>query len=309
MDDARSNRSLRRVALCMLGLGLAACGCGANAGNGPDQEAAAGGSGGLGGSGGAGGSSASSGAGGSGATGGGADSGTGDSGGPAGMAGTSGGAGASGSGGAGGSAATDGSAAAGGSDGSAGCGGSAGTLPPSCVGLPETCGPSGNASCCASCVVPGGTFNRSNDPAYPATVSDFRLDVYEITVGRFRNFVAAYPGNMPAAGSGKNPNNPSDPGWDAAWNASMPADQFALILTLENSGTSIMGFETWTNSPGGNENRPINSITWLEAFAFCIWDGGRLPTEAEWNYAAAGGSEQRAYPWSSPPASTTIDET
>ena len=48
-------------------------------------------------------------------------------------------------------------------------------------------------------------------------------------------------------------------------------------------------------------------MTWFEAFAFCVWDGGFLPTEAEWNNAAAGGNEQRAYPWSSPPSSLTID--
>jgi len=43
----------------------------------------------------------------------------------------------------------------------------------------------------------------------------------------------------------------------------------------------------------------MNCIDWYEAEAFCIWDGGRLPTDAEWNYAAAGGTQQRAYPWGS----------
>jgi formylglycine-generating enzyme required for sulfatase activity len=48
-------------------------------------------------------------------------------------------------------------------------------------------------------------------------------------------------------------------------------------------------------------------MDWYEAYAFCIWDGGFLPTDAEWNYAAAGGAQQRAYPWSNPPTSLTID--
>ena len=43
----------------------------------------------------------------------------------------------------------------------------------------------------------------------------------------------------------------------------------------------------------------MNCIDWYEAYAFCIWDGGFLPSEAEWEAAAAGGPEQRAYPWGS----------
>lgn len=65
--------------------------------------------------------------------------------------------------------------------------------------------------------------------------------------------------------------------------------------------------QTWTDTADGNDNRPINCVNWYEAMAFCAWDGGRLPTEAEWNYVAAGGDEQRAYLWSVPPSSLDLD--
>lgn len=175
-------------------------------------------------------------------------------------------------------------------------------VPPSCADLPPTCGASGNESCCASSVVAGGSYSRSNDSTSPATVSDFRLDKFEITVGRFRQFVAGYPGNKPAAGAGEHPLITGS-GWQTEWDASLALDQAALKVAVKCDSMQ----QTWTDMPGSNENKPINCINWHEAFAFCAWDGGRLVTEAEWNYAAAGGNEQRAYPWSNPPNSTTIN--
>lgn len=194
--------------------------------------------------------------------------------------------------------------------------------PRSCDGLAATCGPSANESCCTSPLVTGGTFYRSYDgvsagytsQAYPATVSDFRLDKYEVTVGRFRKFKAAWDGGWrPSAGAGKHThlNGGSgladsgaagyEPGWNTAWATSAAPTDGSLSCSAS--------YQTWTSAGGANENRPINCMNWYQAQAFCIWDGGFLPSEAEWNYAAAGGSQHRVYPWSSPATPTSVDDT
>jgi formylglycine-generating enzyme required for sulfatase activity len=147
--------------------------------------------------------------------------------------------------------------------------------------------------------------DRSGGKDYPAMVSTFCLDKYEITVGRFRAFVKAGMGaqsNPPVTGVGAHASIERS-GWDANWNAMLPQSTDALVAAVKCNLT----FQVWTDEPGANENRPMNCITWYEAMAFCAWDGGYLPTEAEWNYAATGGDQQRAYPWSSPAASLAVD--
>jgi formylglycine-generating enzyme required for sulfatase activity len=184
------------------------------------------------------------------------------------------------------------------------------------------CGPGGE-SCCTSLEVTGGTYDRTyangddggTVQGDPATVSSFRLDKYEVTVGRFRQFVNDWNGGagyVPPGGSGKHThlnggkgleNSGSDAGvtYEMGWVAT---DDSQVAPTNADLACESQ-FATWTASAGSQENLPINCVDWYEAYAFCIWDGGFLPSEAEWEAAAAGESQQRDYPWGAADPGTT----
>jgi formylglycine-generating enzyme required for sulfatase activity len=203
-----------------------------------------------------------------------------------------------------------------------------------CGGQPNDDQAVGSQDCCEVQAVPGGTFNRFNNPAYPATVSPFSLDTFEVTAGRFRTWVEATNGdlrsNAPPPGGGAHPKIPGS-GWREEWNDRLPSTRAEVdrMLGPEETtdgftacqyGTNVddSGALTWwtdtlekrvrqrnatkpnviaENTKDALDRKPLNCIPWYVMFAFCVWDGGRLPTDAEFGFASTGGNEQRPFPW------------
>ena len=135
----------------------------------------------------------------------------------------------------------------------------------------------------AGCEAAGSCGNNASPAQSNVTVGSFAIDAYEVTVARFRTWVTA--------------GRPSPTGAITYRGGSIP---FEGAVDTESEFSCAGLASNWTFSTS-RPNRPMNCVNWATAQAFCWWDGnraGRLPTEAEWEFAARGATG-RVYPWGS----------
>ena len=169
--------------------------------------------------------------------------------------------------------------------------------------------------------IPGGVFSMGGDnnqarqdefPKHSVELNGFFMDATEVTNSQFAKFVAA-TGYITTA--------EKDIDWEEI-KKQMPADTpkpdaqtlkaASLVFVPTVGEVNLQDYGQWWNwSHGANwkhprgigsdivgkDNHPVVHVSWDDANAYSKWAGKRLPTEAEWEYAARGGLENNIYTW------------
>ena len=147
--------------------------------------------------------------------------------------------------------------------------------------------------------VEGGTFQMGNSfgkddekPVHTVLLNNFYIGKYEVTVGQYRQFVAA-TGYVTTA---------EREDWAGLWNGTSWETRKGISWQYDAFGKK---------RPTDEDNHPVIYLTWTDATKYCEWLSGasgkhyRLPTEAQWEYAAKGGQTSHSYVYS---GSNNIEE-
>ena len=143
---------------------------------------------------------------------------------------------------------------------------------------------------------PEGFATDGEGPIREVTVDPFLIDSTPVTNWQFAEFVSKTGYKTEAERFG----------WSFVFQGHIPKERYADIVDQNVPGVhwwcKVNGAD-WRHPEGpdssinGRDTVPVVQVSWHDALEFTHWAGKRLPTEAEWEYAARGGFEQRIFPW------------